>query len=779
MAERVAALGYVVAGRVSSALEAADLVKKLAPDVVLVGMGGERARDGLAEFGKIWKDQAYPAVLVLETQDDQTLAQALATCQAGIVIEPFSDMQLKAMLESARKVGGQASKRRVLEYDLGVHRHELEQQNEELRLTRDDLEVVRDKYHHLYDFAPVGYVSLDEKGFVLEANLMACTMLGVERVRLIGDRFAKYMAEESTSCLYQLLMEAARGSGHDCEAALKSASGSVKDVYIVSMPVIGQNGATVNRAALLDITARKNAEQAFQASEAMNQKIIESSLDCIKVLDLQGRITFASAKAKNLLELADGGSDSPQNFPDLWPAGGRDKASLALESAREGRTASFEAFRPTAGGKIKWWDVNVTPIFDQAGEVERLLAISRDVTESKENREALQRAKEVAESANTAKSEFLAMMSHEIRTPMNGVLGMAELILRTEKVSDKTRNYLQLLQQSGQSLLAIINDILDFSMIESGRVELNSSEFSVREFLASVLAPHVITAEGKGLSLDLAVTPDVPESLVGDQRKLRQIITNLVGNAIKFTSKGGVSVSVTQDPTPRPEAVRLIFSVSDTGIGIAKEHQNTIFDSFRQAEKSTHINYGGTGLGLAIAKNLVSILGGYITVDSEPGRGSTFTFTVSFARPHAPHGVGDELFLSYEHHGRLRVLLAEDNTVNQLVTTEFLETLGHETDIAGNGLEALEKLKAKAYDLVLMDVRMPEMDGLAAVAAVRAGEAGRENVALPVVALTAHALNEDQEQFLKAGMDDCLSKPFSLDDLDQVLDKAMTLKKAG
>jgi signal transduction histidine kinase/CheY-like chemotaxis protein/streptogramin lyase len=383
----------------------------------------------------------------------------------------------------------------------------------------------------------------------------------------------------------------------------------------------------------------------------------------------------------------------------------------------------------------------------QKREIERLLAEAKQTSEMK--------------------SEFLANMSHEIRTPLNGVLGMTDLVLATH-LQPEQREYLKTARQSAESLLTILNDILDFSKIEAGRLELNPVEFSLAHCLERTRKMFALPVQSKRLQYTTHVDEDVPDALVGDPDRLNQLLLNLVGNAVKFTHEGGVAVRVHRESSG--DALLLHFAVQDTGIGIPAEKCGVIFDAFRQADGSTTRKYGGTGLGLAICSRLAQLMGGRIWVESELGCGSTFHFTAQFRAAEAHAETSRQLrklgvaVAAQPLAAHLRILLAEDNAVNQRLTTRLLERRGHSVKVASTGRQALEMLEKDAFDLVLMDVQMPDMDGLQATAAIRAREhgAGRHT---RIVALTAHTMKGDRERCLEAGMDGYLSKPVNADEL--------------
>ncbi len=375
----------------------------------------------------------------------------------------------------------------------------------------------------------------------------------------------------------------------------------------------------------------------------------------------------------------------------------------------------------------------------------------------------LREEKARTEEASRLKGEFLANMSHEIRTPMNGVLGMTSLALTTA-LSGEQREYLETAKTSAESLLVLLNDILDFSKIEAGRLELDPIDFSLRQCLQGAVRTLALRAEQKGVALAYEIEPGVPEHLVGDPHRLRQVLLNLIGNALKFTERGGVEIRVKPEWKTGTE-VQLRFSVSDSGIGIPAAQQKVIFEAFRQADGSTTRKYGGTGLGLAICAKLAGLMGGRIWVESEPGRGSTFHFTAHFTPAAAPSAAPAELpAASRAPVAGLRILLAEDNLVNQKVAVGLLEKMGHRVTVAANGKEALGRFEEQPFDLILMDVQMPEMDGLEATAAIRERERSA-GLHVPIVAMTAHTMKGDREKCLDAGMDGYLAKPIRSSDL--------------
>jgi PAS domain S-box-containing protein len=650
---------------------------------------------------------------------------------------------------------------------------------------------------------------------------------------------------------------------------------------------------------MVDITELRRAEEALRQSEERFRILYEEAPVAYHEIDVSGIIRRVNRAEANLL-----GFEPSRMLGKPISAFVAPEERAAAEQGIQGKLSGEKALEPLRrtyvhrDGTRLTLEIHENLIRDAKGNILGIRSTLFDITERQRAEEEIRKAKEAAEAANRSKSEFVANMSHEIRTPLNGVVGMTELLLGTELTTEQ-QQYLEMLKSSADSLLAIINEVLDFSKIEAGKLQFDTVEFSLRETLTDALGGLALRAQQKRLELAYRVAPDVPDGLLGDPTRLRQVLVNLVGNAIKFTEKGEVIVRVDLEELCSVEA-RLLFRVSDTGIGIESEKQRLIFEAFTQADASTTRKYGGTGLGLAISSRLVELMGGQLWVESEPGKGSTFQFTAILglqeqpaARPVAdlqgsralivddnatnrqmlaetlsawraaptvaesgetalaairngatsfqlvlidtdmpgtdgfalaerlqqeppcsssaivmliaPGRTGDvarcrqpgiagwigkpikeqrlceviraaldvrlpshdlgppSFWLSRSHRG-LHILIAEDNAINQVLAQRLLEKRGHAVTVANNGREVLSTLANQTFDLVLMDVQMPEMGGLEATAAIREREKSTGSH-VPIIAMTAHAMEGDRDRCLKAGMDGYIAKPVSAKEL--------------
>ncbi len=530
-----------------------------------------------------------------------------------------------------------------------------------------------------------------------------------------------------------------------------------------------------------DHAIRLRAEHERNETLARFSGFAEASRFGMGIAERDGRIVYANPALVRML-----GEDSAddcvgKNFATAYfSEGTADSLQTAIIPAlQRGGTWHGELELQAIDGRRVPIEANAFVICDEHSQSPNLGVILSDITARKEAERQLAEAKEKAEAASAAKSQFLANMSHEIRTPMNGVIGMTGLLLDTE-LSSRQRHYAETIRGSGEVLLALVNDILDFSKIEAGKLKLELLDFDLHDLLESFAAPLAMRAKSKGIEFSCEVEPAVPSRVHGAPGRLRQILTNLAGNAVKFTQQGRVTVRVSRIAETAATSV-IRFAVRDTGVGIPPEQREMLFEKFTQADASTTRRFGGTGLGLAISKQLAELMGGEIGVTSQVGVGSEFWFTVPLGRPAqaksltqegvkpaSPVGPSIAPFPAVLRRGA-RVLVAEDNVVNQDVALGILHKLGMRAEAVADGAEAVEVLKTVPYDLVLMDVQMPEMDGLEATRIIRDPQSPVLNHKVPIIAMTAHALQGDRRSCLQAGMNDYLAKPVSTQALAEAL----------
>lgn len=491
--------------------------------------------------------------------------------------------------------------------------------------------------------------------------------------------------------------------------------------------------------------------------------VVESLADGVAVLDRQDRLIDANAALRDVVGTATIGESAATVFAPI-------PALLAQLNGGPAADSITSATDPS-----RYYEPAVTPLNDRRGRQMGRVVTLRDVTDRRRVMAELARARDAAEDLARTKSEFLATVSHEIRTPMNGVIGVTSLLLGTP-LDQQQRAYVETIRSSGGQLLSVINDILDFSKFDAGQLSLERVPFAPREAIDAVIAMLRPEAEAKGLALECAIRPGVPQWCAGDEFRVRQIATNLIGNAVKFTSSGRVVVTLdADDPVPTPEnpSVRLRLTVRDSGIGIPGDRLERLFRPFSQVDASVARRHGGTGLGLAISRGLAEMMGGTITVESVEGQGATFVADwLVEALPGTPEVAPPEQLTAAAPARPLRILVAEDNRVNQLVVVHMLRRLGYSADVAEDGEAAVSAVARTPYDIVLMDVQMPNMDGLTATRCIREAPHTQPRI----IAMTANAMPGDRELCLEAGMDDYLSKPIDLESLGAALARSVPVR---
>jgi PAS domain S-box-containing protein len=530
---------------------------------------------------------------------------------------------------------------------------------------------------------------------------------------------------------------------------------------------ISLNALLLRRQAEANAQAAHASELAREAAAEDFQIMADAVPDLLLRLDISGSILWANRHTQRVFGM-DAAALRQSNIRTFFADDSKNAFAEALDSVRGCGHYEREVRMRTVAGEVPFL-VSGAGIFDPDKGLVAIAGVAKDISSLKLVEAQMARAKELAESANRAKSEFVANMSHEIRTPLNAVIGLSELALE-HPVPAELHNFLSNIRSSGTNLLAIVNDILDFSKIEAGKLELASERFELAPVLDLVRTHALAHIQGKNLVVEFHPPADLPQALVGDRMRLGQVLTNLVSNAVKFTPEGRVDVVISLSSRPE-NRLALRFEVRDTGIGMTGEQIGALFQPFVQAESSTTRRFGGTGLGLTICKRLVDLMGGSLEVESTPGRGSTFVATLPFSRPYLPQGTPDPALDAAAgpamFTGR-RALLAEDNPVNRLVAQATLTRFGLSVDIAVDGLEALERVgsAAEPYDVVFMDVQMPQMDGIEATRRIRRLP-GAET--LPIIAMTANAFAQDRASCMAAGMNDFVPKPFEKKDVATVL----------
>jgi PAS domain S-box-containing protein len=526
----------------------------------------------------------------------------------------------------------------------------------------------------------------------------------------------------------------------------------------------------------LDVTDKKVAEHQLAQSQKLLQELMVTAKMGSFELDLLYNLHFSDEGLK-ILDFDAGNYPDFLAFITMFETQYQGKISALIELCLNQGIAFEENFQiTTAVGKTKWVRVICNPHYDETGTIKGIYGLLQDITKQQLYEIELLDAKEKAEQASIAKTEFLSMMSHEIRTPLNAIIGMAHLLLQ-ENPRDDQKDHLETLKFSADNLLTLINDILDFNRIDSGKIEFEDIPFDLPKLVNGIQHALQIKADEKNIGLRLNIAPDVPQIVVGDQTRLSQVLVNLLSNAIKFTNEGFVELGISSRHQTE-KCVTLHFYVKDTGIGIPEDKMEMIFDRFAQASASTTRQYGGSGLGLAITKRLLELQNSIISVKSKVGEGSEFTFDLLFGLPerYAQVPAAHTEFTTNDYHSLKghRVLLVEDNRVNVVVAKKFLKKWELEVDVAENGRVALEKAMQNHYDLILMDLQMPEMDGFEATGKIRQLPDPQKS-AVPIIALTASALIQVRDQVYNAQMNDFVSKPFNPAELFKKIRKHLKL----
>jgi len=613
--------------------------------------------------------------------------------------------------------------------------------------------------------APLNAVLMDLKGHIVAHSPAFRNWLGYNKS--IIDKHVSEAVEDQEVARTLAALQAAFASGQTSFSSVRCVHVGDQAIWIRTHITHwhDDDGAVCGYLCLnQDVTAEHEAESRRREMEILLQAVVENIPATVAVQDYETgtyllmnkrNSELSGIKAEDML-----GRSESELFPDYKDTIRSVRKRLDESQGEQAACVEFEMDWERANSQILRFK---RVIFEDIEARKRTLTVGEDITDLRRTARALQAAVAEAESANAAKSNFLANISHEIRTPLNGVLGMVQAMAQ-EPLPSRQQDRLEVIRQCGETLLSLLNDLLDMSKIEAGKLELESLDFDLENLVESACAAFKLAAERKGLKFEIWFS-GTAGAFRGDPTRLRQVITNVISNAVKFTDNGSITLACAREG----DAVR--FSVTDTGIGIAREALDRLFEKFVQADASTTRRFGGSGLGLAISRDLVHLMGGQMSVESAVGQGSQFLFRVPLPRAagrsfRAPDANGD-----MQRPRALRILAAEDNQINTMVLEAFLETAGHAAVFVGNGADAVKAWDEAHWDVILMDVQMPVMDGTEAATIIRRREAEMGRAPTPIVALTANAMSHQTESYLALGMDAVVSKPFDIKHLLATIDK--------
>lgn len=659
---------------------------------------------------------------------------------------------------------------------IGVTRNISERKQYELKLLESE-----NRYKSLFEYNPSAISAMDLEGYIQSLNASLEQLTGYSHGTLQYSSYSEIIDEDELDKVNRRFRAAAEGIAQTFETRVIRHDGQRVEVGMIYVPIMVDHEVVGVFAITSDITERKRHLEQIEKLSYEHALILNSVSEGIFGMNLEGKTVFINPAASVMLGYHPG--ELARNIKlhtiaqtwmdgELYPGGQRTLTELLQMNASFEQEQEGIFWRQDGSSFLAKY--RMTPLYDN-GEHKGAVVVFRDITEEK----AVVRAKESAEKADRAKSEFLAIMSHELRTPMNGIIGMADLLSGTE-LNEEQQYYIQIINKSGAALVHILNEVLDFSKIESGMMTLDLQPVDIRQVVQNVCELFYPRVQEKELILRSDIGPDIPGLVITDEARLRQILVNLVGNAVKFTEEGEVGVAVKLEAAREPGSLILRFAVTDTGIGIPQGSQSLLFQSFTQLDPSINRKYGGTGLGLAISKKLAELLGGIIGVNSSEGEGSEFYFTISAGLPPQESGgpllAGAAASKEYRSgvfsmdqpeaaYGPLSILVAEDHQVNQQIIQAFLRKRGYTSDLVTDGELAVEAVRSRHYDLVFMDIQMPGMDGIEAARQIRS-TVGLSPV---IIAVTAFARKEDKEMCLRAGMQDFISKPIRGEELDRVL----------
>ncbi|HEY6033075.1 MAG TPA: response regulator [Kofleriaceae bacterium] len=752
IAQQLERLGYTVIATVARGDETIELARSTRPSLVLMDIRLEGPLDGVEAATQI--KTLAPVVFLTAYADDHTIARATEAQPYGYLVKPFDDSQLRTTIE------------------LALHKHAAD-----LRLEAEALRAANARIQLALQGSEIGVWEFEMPDGILENASIRLFNYGDHDDQRVtwADAVAGWHPEDRDNVIAAIRAYLAGETDHyEAEARFLQRAGDYRSRIARGVAIRDATGRPTRFiGSSVDITDRLDIAEALRVSEERYRNTFETApvgfvhTDFVNHAVLRVNETFCQITGYSRAELL-GTAGMEIIHPDDQQAT-RDRFALLASGELTAYTSRFRIYRKDGG--LIWVRVSVSLGRDRPGSAPYAVAIIEDISDSQRLEHALQLAKEAAESSNRAKDEFLANVSHEIRTPMNAILGMTELVLDTE-LSDAQRQSLRTVKSAASGLLVIINDLLDFSKIEAGKLELDPTPFRLRGLFGDTMRALAMRAHRKGLELLCNIATDVPDVLIGDAGRLRQVLINLVGNAIKFTNHGEVQVDVTADV--RATDATLHVGVRDTGIGISADKRETIFRAFEQADMSTTRRYGGTGLGLTIASRLVALMDGAIHVDSTPNVGSTFTFDARFAWQ--PSASDAESARSYERLSDQRVLVVDDNAANREILVRWLSSWKMRVHAVSDGLAAMDALwhgvsTRDPYALVILDARMPDTDGLAIAAKIRDRE---ELMDTRILLLTSGDRHGDLERIKELQIDAHVLKPVPEDELFETVLGVMT-----
>ena len=639
----------------------------------------------------------------------------------------------------------------------------------------DDAEARRRRHRTIFENSPLGMILYAPDGSIIDCNDTFIKLLGSSRDRLIGFN----AATQAPTPMSETLIRALNGEAAVFEDIYTSVTGT-KTLYLRCSfnPVHPDRPPTEVIATIEDVTQRKRAEERLLASEARFKNLLaDMEMVAVQGYDHERRVIFWN-KASERLYGYDAEEVKGRRLEDL----------IIPDAMREGVIQGVQAWVdggpaiPPGELELRRKDGSMVPVYSshvmQEGisGTKEMFCVDVDLSQTRKAMDELVRAKDAAEAANHAKSNFLANMSHEIRTPLNGILGMIQL-MRSTPLNPEQDKYTQAALQSSNRLTRLLSDILDLTRVEAGKLAIRNERFELAQTFAQVADLFESVSHQSGVTLRTRIDPALPPGMCGDHMRLTQVLTNLTGNALKFTPQGSVTMEAMALTPLRTGQVRVLFRIRDTGIGIPDSTLDQAFEPFTQGAEGYTRDFQGAGLGLSICKRLVGLMGGGLSVDSGEGRGTSVYFSLPFDSDDAAQAAPSSDAAADA--GPLRILLVEDDQTSAMVTRLLLEKSGHEIQTAFNGQEAIRALRAREFDIVLMDVQMPVMDGLQATRAIREGQAGEATATTPVVAMTAFAMDGDRERFLRSGMNGYVAKPIRHEELEKALADAMRPRGPG